>query len=40
MRAFARAGCRHFILAPLSDPEAFAERAGAEILPALTTLSD
>jgi alkanesulfonate monooxygenase SsuD/methylene tetrahydromethanopterin reductase-like flavin-dependent oxidoreductase (luciferase family) len=39
MRAFARAGCRHFILAPLSDAEAFAERAGAEILPELRTLA-
>jgi probable F420-dependent oxidoreductase len=38
MRAFARAGCRHFILAPLSDPEAFAERVAAEILPAVRTL--
>jgi len=38
MRAFARAGCRHFILAPLSDPEAFAERVAADILPAVPTL--
>jgi len=38
MRAFARAGCRHFILAPLSDPAAFAERAAAEILPGLRAL--
>jgi probable F420-dependent oxidoreductase len=38
MRAFARAGCRHFILAPLSDPAAFAERAAAEILPGLRSL--
>jgi probable F420-dependent oxidoreductase len=38
MRAFARAGCRHFILAPLSDPEAFAERVGAEILPEVRAL--
>ncbi|RIL07415.1 MAG: LLM class F420-dependent oxidoreductase [Proteobacteria bacterium] len=35
MRAFARAGCRHFVLVPLSDPAAFAERAAAEILPEL-----
>ena len=35
LQAFTRAGCRHFILAPLSDPEAFAERAAAEILPEL-----
>ena len=39
MRAFARAGCRHFILAPLSDAAEFAERAGAEILPELGSLS-
>ncbi len=39
MRAFARAGCRHFILAPLSDPERFAERVAAEILPSVPTLA-
>jgi probable F420-dependent oxidoreductase len=38
LRAFARSGCRHFILAPLSDPAAFAERAAAEILPGLRSL--
>jgi alkanesulfonate monooxygenase SsuD/methylene tetrahydromethanopterin reductase-like flavin-dependent oxidoreductase (luciferase family) len=38
MRAFARAGCRHFILAPLSDPEAFAERVAAEMLPSVRSL--
>lgn len=38
LRAFAQAGCRHFILAPLSDPAAFAERAAAEILPGLRAL--
>ena len=38
LRAFAQAGCRHFILAPLSDPAAFAERAAAEILPSLRAL--
>ena len=38
MRAFARVGCRHFILAPLSDPEAFAERVAAEMLPAVRSL--
>jgi probable F420-dependent oxidoreductase len=37
LRAFARAGARHFILVPLSDPAAFAERAAAEILPQLRT---
>ena len=39
MRAFAKAGCRHFILAPLSDPAAFAERAAAEILPGVRSLA-
>jgi alkanesulfonate monooxygenase SsuD/methylene tetrahydromethanopterin reductase-like flavin-dependent oxidoreductase (luciferase family) len=39
MRSFARAGARHFILAPLSDPEAFAERAAKEILPAVPGLA-
>jgi probable F420-dependent oxidoreductase len=39
MRAFAKAGCRHFVLAPLSDPEAFAERVAAEILPSVPTLA-
>lgn len=38
MRAFARAGCRHFILAPLTDPAAFAERAATEILPGLRSI--
>lgn len=39
LRAFARSGARHFILVPLSDPAAFAERAAAEILPQLRTLA-
>ncbi len=39
LRAFARAGARHFILVPLSDPVAFAERAAAEILPPLRTIA-
>ena len=39
MRAFARAGARHFILAPLSDPDAFAERVAAEILPSVPGLA-
>jgi alkanesulfonate monooxygenase SsuD/methylene tetrahydromethanopterin reductase-like flavin-dependent oxidoreductase (luciferase family) len=39
MRAFARAGCRHFILAPLSDPAAFAERAAATLLPEVRSLT-
>lgn len=39
MRAFAKAGCRHFVLTPLSDPEAFAERVAAEILPSVPALA-
>lgn len=39
MRAFAKAGCRHFVLAPLSDPEAFGERVAAEILPSVRSLA-
>jgi probable F420-dependent oxidoreductase len=39
MRAFARAGARHFVLAPLSDPEAFAERVAAELLPEVPGLA-
>jgi probable F420-dependent oxidoreductase len=39
LHAFARSGARHFILVPLSDPAAFAERAAAEILPQLRTLA-
>ncbi len=39
LRAFARAGARHFVLVPLSDPVAFAERSAAEILPQLRTLA-
>jgi probable F420-dependent oxidoreductase len=38
LRAFARAGSRHFILVPLSDPERFAERAAREILPELRAM--
>jgi probable F420-dependent oxidoreductase len=39
MRAFARSGCRHFVLAPLSDPEAFAERVAADMLPSVPGLA-
>jgi probable F420-dependent oxidoreductase len=39
LRAFARAGARHFILAPLTDPDAFAERVAAEILPSVPGLA-
>jgi alkanesulfonate monooxygenase SsuD/methylene tetrahydromethanopterin reductase-like flavin-dependent oxidoreductase (luciferase family) len=33
MRRFAAAGVRQFILAPLGDPDEFAERVAEEILP-------
>ncbi len=39
MRGFHAAGVRHFVLSPLSDPQAFAERVGAEILPQLPSLA-
>ncbi len=39
LAAFARAGARHFILVPLSDPSAFLERAANEILPELRKLA-
>jgi alkanesulfonate monooxygenase SsuD/methylene tetrahydromethanopterin reductase-like flavin-dependent oxidoreductase (luciferase family) len=39
MRGFHAAGVRHFVLSPLSDPQAFAERVGVEILPELSALA-
>jgi alkanesulfonate monooxygenase len=39
MRAFAKSGCRHFILVPLSDPAVFADRVASEMLPAIRSLS-
>jgi len=39
MRGFHAAGVRHFVLSPLSDPQTFAERVGAEILPELSALA-
>lgn len=38
MRGFARAGIRHFVLSPLSDPAEFAERVAEEILPEVPKL--
>lgn len=38
LRSFAAAGARHFILAPLWDPDEFAERVAAEILPEIPAL--
>ena len=32
LRRFALAGCRHFLLAPMGDPEAFAEQVSREML--------
>ncbi len=39
MRAFAKAGSRHFILAPLSDAFEFVERVEKQILPELRQIS-
>ena len=39
LRGFARAGARHFIFVPLSDPAAFVERAAKEILPSLRSIA-
>ena len=33
MRAFARAGCRQFVLSPLMAPDEFLERAERDLLP-------
>ena len=38
MRAFAKSGCRHFILAPLSDYADSVETAASELLPSLRTI--
>jgi len=38
MRRFCRVGVRHFILSPLGDAEAFAERIASEVLPELAGL--
>lgn len=38
MRGFVEVGVRDFVLAPLSDPDEFAEQVGREILPALPSL--
>lgn len=39
MRAFVQAGCRSFILSPLTDPGSFIEQAEKEILPELRSWS-
>jgi alkanesulfonate monooxygenase SsuD/methylene tetrahydromethanopterin reductase-like flavin-dependent oxidoreductase (luciferase family) len=35
LQAFADAGCRHFVLSPLMDPDDFAARAGGELVRAI-----
>ena len=39
MRAYAGAGVRHFLLAPLADPTGFVEQVGAEIVPHVRSLA-
>ncbi|MBK7950953.1 MAG: TIGR03619 family F420-dependent LLM class oxidoreductase [Deltaproteobacteria bacterium] len=39
LRKFARAGCRHFVLSALSDPDVILERATKEMIPALRSLA-
>jgi alkanesulfonate monooxygenase SsuD/methylene tetrahydromethanopterin reductase-like flavin-dependent oxidoreductase (luciferase family) len=38
MRRFARAGCRHFVLSALSDPNEIIERASTSMLSELRSL--
>lgn len=38
LRAFAKAGCRHFVISALSDPDVIIERATKEMIPALRGL--
>jgi len=35
LQSFADAGCRHFVLSPLMDPDEFAARAGGELVAAI-----
>lgn len=39
LREFARAGCRHFVISALSDPDEIIERATREMIPALSGLA-
>ena len=39
LRAFARAGCRHFVISALSDPDEIIERATRDMIPALSGLA-
>ncbi len=38
MRNFARAGCRHFVMSPLSDPDEIIERASTEMVEELRSI--
>jgi len=38
MRAFARAGCRHFVMSPLSDPDEIIDRASNEMVRELRSI--
>ena len=38
MRAFARAGCRHFVMSALSDPDEIIERASSEMIRELRSI--
>ncbi len=39
LRKFAQAGCRHFVLSALSDPDEIIERATRDMIPALSSLA-
>ena len=39
LRKFAKAGCRHFVLSALSDPDEIIERATRDMIPALQSLA-
>lgn len=39
LRTFAKAGCRHFVLSALSDPDEIIERATRDMIPALSGLA-
>ncbi len=39
LRSFAKAGCRHFVLSALSDPDEIIERATRDMIPALSGLA-
>jgi probable F420-dependent oxidoreductase len=39
LRKFAKAGCRHFVISALSDPDVIIERATKEMIPALRSLA-